>query len=56
MKKKVRLTVLMLAGVLAYFASEKPTSAGPWCFEVCDNYGPNGEFCCINPDCSLNCF
>lgn len=54
MKKKVRLTVLMLAGVLAYFASEKPTSAGPWCNEWCDLY--DGQYCCINPDCSMTCW
>lgn len=55
MKKKVRLTILMLAGVLAYFASEKPSAAG-WCNEDCGPYGPNGEFCCVAPDCSLVCW
>jgi hypothetical protein len=54
-KKKVRLTILMLVGVLAYFASEKPSAAG-WCNEICDNIGPNGEFCCVAPDCSLVCY
>jgi hypothetical protein len=55
MKKKVRLTILVLAGVLAYFASEKPSEAG-LCAYWCDNIGPNGEFCCYNPDCSLTCY
>lgn len=55
MKKKVRLTILMLAGVLAYFASEK-SSAANWCFEDCGAYGPNGEWCCVQPNCSLLCW
>jgi hypothetical protein len=55
MKKKVRLTFLLLAGVLAYFASEK-ANAGGWCNYDCGLYGPNGEFCCVNPDCSLTCY
>jgi|GEM_PF-3888959 len=54
MKKKARLTILILAGVMAYFASEKPSAAG-WCNYYCDNIGPNGEFCCVAPDCSLIC-
>jgi hypothetical protein len=53
MKKKVRLTILMLAGVLAYFASEKTSAAG-WCNEWCDLY--DGQYCCIAPDCSLVCY
>jgi hypothetical protein len=52
MKKKARLTILMLAGVLAFVASAKP-SAAVWCDSYCDSLGPNGEFCCVNPDCSL---
>ena len=56
MNKKVRLTILMLAGVLAYFASEKP-SAAALCNHWCDvGLGPNGEYCCVNPDCSLTCY
>ena len=55
MKKKVRLTVLVLAGFLAYFASETPSAAN-WCDYWCDTIGPNGEFCCVNPDCSLTCY
>jgi hypothetical protein len=55
-KKKVSLAILMLAGVLAYFASQKPSEAGGWCDEVCGNLGPNGEFCCVAPDCSLVCY
>ena len=53
--KKMRLTVLMVAGVLAYFASEKPSAAG-WGDYACDFWGPNGEYCCTNPDCSLTCW
>jgi hypothetical protein len=53
-KKKVRLTILMLAGVLAYFASEKPSAAGEWCNYYCDLFG--SQFCCTNPDCSLTCY
>ena len=53
MKKKVRLTFLMLAGVLAYFAAEKANAAG-WCNYWCD-IGPDG-YCCVNPDCSLTCY
>ena len=56
MKKKMRLTILMLAGVLMCLASEKPSAAGPWCDYDCGSYGPNGEFCCVNPDCSLTCY
>ena len=53
MKKKMRLTVLMVAGVLAYFATEKPSAAG-WCDSWCDLY--DGQYCCINPDCSMTCY
>lgn len=57
MKKKMRLTILMLAGVLVCFASAKPSAAaGPFCDYDCGLYGPNGEFCCVNPDCSLTCY
>lgn len=55
MKKKVRLTILMLTGVLAYFVSEKPSAAG-WCVDYCGHIGPNGEYCCVAPDCSLICY
>lgn len=54
MEKKARLTILMLAGVLAYFASEKPSAARGWCDYSC-GLGLDG-YCCVQPDCSLECY
>jgi hypothetical protein len=53
MKKKVRFAILMVAGVLAYFASEKPGMA--YCEEGCWDIG-GGITCCTNWRCQDYCY
>lgn len=53
MKKKMRLAILMVAGVLAYFASEKPSTAQ--CVAECWDVGW-GITCCTDHNCRDYCF
>jgi hypothetical protein len=53
MKKKMRLAILMVAGVLAYFAAEPPSAA--YCEEDCWPVG-GGITCCTNRYCQDYCY
>lgn len=53
MKKKMRLAILMVAGVLAYFAAVPPSAAS--CVEECWDAGA-GITCCTNRFCQDYCF
>jgi hypothetical protein len=52
MKKRARWTLLLLAGALAYFATEKTGTAG--CIPDCWESG--GFICCTNENCIDYCW
>jgi hypothetical protein len=54
MKKKTRLAILTLAGVLAYFASVELGTAYPLCHAACWDSG--GRTCCTTEDCFDYCW
>ncbi|HKH48254.1 MAG TPA: hypothetical protein VKM72_26645 [Thermoanaerobaculia bacterium] len=53
MKKRVRLALMMLAGVLVYYAAEEISMAG--CVPECWDAGW-GLTCCTNERCMDYCF
>jgi hypothetical protein len=53
MKKRARLMLLMLAGVLVYFAAEKESVAS--CIPECWDAGW-GRTCCTDANCFDYCF
>ena len=54
MKKSVRLAILVLAGVLTYFAAEKVSMAQPLCNPGCWDTG-FGIWCCTTETCYDYC-
>lgn len=54
MKKKFRLAILTLAGVLAYFASTEIGKADPLCEPGCWDSG--GIICCTTAECYDYCW
>ena len=53
MKKRIRLAILTLAGVLAYFASAEVGKAYPLCEPGCWESG--GWYCCTTETCYDYC-
>lgn len=53
MLKKARLAILLLAGILVYFAGEGAVVAG--CPEHCWDE-PDGRYCCETWSCRVVCY